>query len=969
MYCLLAYRCTAQLELSPEQIDVSATRSGNNVLTFFEDSRGFMWCGTMESLVRYDGFSIKKYNYGKNEGEIRIESIAEDLKGNIWCASSRYGLMLLPLEKNGFANIILPSFNKTIPKAAKIVFDRKGNLWGISQLNELFTINMADSSVVIWPVQKTGSLNFLGFTNNGSLWISGRRGAFCINDFNTYKLQQVLDTAVNIAVTENNSAYFYAQNSIYKAEENREKKAAAVLLAKMSSTFSGKRPEHLITVATSSLTPFLVTAILNQPFQLIDKVTGASSTYLFAGNHTLKYEVHSCYFSSAGKLYIGTNQGFFIVEPGNKLFQTHKETGVKMRCVTSVSEDTLLLGTQGQGILQYIRNSNGQWIKGKNKPVINSEKISGFTINRFYKDSSRRLWAGANGGLFYKDNNNWKFVFEGASVWGITQDDSGNFWLGTNSLGLVKFNPGTKKADVIAVRKIINAENDKDYNRIWSTHFYKGKVYLGTASGFIEFDPGTNTFTELFEGKFRDAGIWDFFISDSVWVIPTQGKGLWVYTPQNNELKQVETVQNYFYGLQWCENNSIWVISDKGVLVSPWKGEKPFNFDANDGLNTNYFSFTGITATENGDVVLCGEDGFTIADVDGALKNGGKNVPGSLFISSLKYSGISQADFLPDGSAIELEYGKGQLLLEWTASNFQQNKHQVYYKLEGVDENWNISNVENKINYTNLLPGTYIFTAYASGQHNPYHLAITIVPPFWLTTWFKGTILVVVIIILLYIIYSWVARQKLKHARLKSEIDALRAQINPHFVFNVLNSIQAHLYGKGNNEANEYLAKFANLMRRILENSREEIITLYQERNFLELYLEMEALRFRGNLKYEVILAENCNPGLLKIPSMLVQPLVENALKYGISDENPRLQVNIYFSYENNTLTCEVADNGKGFEQHEENFGNKNSLGLKLVSERLFTLSKIYGKEYSIIAGNNTSANSGAVVKLIIPQP
>lgn len=355
---------------------------------------------------------------------------------------------MLPLAGNGFGEIILPPANKLAPKAAQIIFDNKGNLWGISQNHELFTVNMADSSVFVWAVEKTGSLNFLGFTDAGTLWISGSNGAFCITDLKKRNLQQVLDSDIKKAITDGNTVYFYTQKKVYKIEENEESWSLIAPVADIAIHSTDKSSKHLIAVTTNHLTPFLIAAVFNQPLLLIDKTTGTTAQYPFAGNNTLKYEVHTCYFSSASKLYIGTNQGFFKVSFGNKAFKTYTDTDIKLRCVTSISNDTLLFGTQGWGIMRYTRNGNGQWIKDKIKPVILAKGTSGYTINRFYTDVKGQFWAATNEGLCYKNNDVWKFVYSGLSIWGVTKDTSGVFWLGSNGDGLIKFDPLSKKSEV-----------------------------------------------------------------------------------------------------------------------------------------------------------------------------------------------------------------------------------------------------------------------------------------------------------------------------------------------------------------------------------------------------------------------------------------------------------------------------------------------------------------------------------------
>lgn len=437
----------------------------------------------------------------------------------------------------------------------------------------------------------------------------------------------------------------------------------------------------------------------------------------------------------------------------------------------------------------------------------------------------------------------------------------------------------------------------------------------------------------------------------------------------------MDATNQFVYSMVQDGNGSFWMINDKGVLKYQWPQDVS-SFTFSDGLNTDLLSYTGITTLGKNQVAFCGEDGFTIANINGeGINNGAK--ANSLFISSLKYAGITISDYLDSTTSLNLDFAKGQLLIECATNYIFPRKATLHYLLEGEDKDWNIAaNGNNAINYTNLAPGTYTFKAYITGKgiknSRVFKLKIIINPPFWRTVWFNAILIAVFVGFLVFFIYDWAIKQKLKQDKLKSEIEALRAQINPHFIFNALNSIQSFIYLENKAEANEYLVKFSKLMRMILENSREEIITVQQEQQFLGLYLEMEKIRFRGKFNFTI---HNTQQGNLKykIPAMLLQPIVENALKYGVNEVDNTLTIDINFDIEGNAIVCEVMDNGRGFINGIEsnNTDERHSLGLTLVTERLQTLSKIYKADYKIIVGNRQQFNKGdkgAYVKLIIPQ-
>ncbi len=198
-------------------------------------------------------------------------------------------------------------------------------------------------------------------------------------------------------------------------------------------------------------------------------------------------------------------------------------------------------------------------------------------------------------------------------------------------------------------------------------------------------------------------------------------------------------------------------------------------------------------------------------------------------------------------------------------------------------------------------------------------------------------------------------QSKLRASQQSAELEQkqLRAQMNPHFIFNCLNSIQHFIVANDVKNANKYLSGFALLMRQTLENSKEGIITLRKEIAYLENYLVLERMRFEDKFIYEIVCAENVNIDQVEIPSMIIQPFIENAIRHGLcylEDRPGKLKISFYKSA--GFLCCEVDDNGIGREQSQRLKQASDvvyeSQGMELTRRRLALVSKSSGAEYKI---------------------
>ena len=195
------------------------------------------------------------------------------------------------------------------------------------------------------------------------------------------------------------------------------------------------------------------------------------------------------------------------------------------------------------------------------------------------------------------------------------------------------------------------------------------------------------------------------------------------------------------------------------------------------------------------------------------------------------------------------------------------------------------------------------------------------------------------------------------------EIKAVRSQMNPHFVFNALNSIQSLINGNQFKEANIYLSKFAVLLRGVLNNSEKPMVTLSDELQAVELYCQLEQLRFE--FKFEIHIDPLVDADIIEIPGMIIQPLVENAIVHGLSPKGNEGKLTIRIEKQNGNLCVCVTDNGVGLDSLKVDELSQKGFGLKLVEERINILN-LDGKEASLIVENRSDA-TGTVATLIIP--
>jgi len=302
-----------------------------------------------------------------------------------------------------------------------------------------------------------------------------------------------------------------------------------------------------------------------------------------------------------------------------------------------------------------------------------------------------------------------------------------------------------------------------------------------------------------------------------------------------------------------------------------------------------------------------------------------------------------------------------------------------------LNGDWSTPSNLREVRYDFLPPGDYEFEVKTSSVRGEWssdklQYAFTINPPFWEENSFRILSFIGLVSTVWFFLLRRIRKikkqeqEKSKARQLIAELEskALRAQMNPHFVFNCMNAIQEQILMKEIQSAYTYLSKFARLMRMVLEHSSEHALTIEEEIIMLELYLELESLRFDGAFEYSIDCDDDAS--FLLLPNLMIQPFVENAIWHGLLPKQGKKKLQIKFKIQNNNILCSVEDNGIGRagaalrQQKQKKVHRSHAIGL--VNKRLELINKNAGAKATLIVTDlltETQKAKGTLVEINLP--
>ncbi|WP_165836450.1 sensor histidine kinase [Taibaiella soli] len=337
----------------------------------------------------------------------------------------------------------------------------------------------------------------------------------------------------------------------------------------------------------------------------------------------------------------------------------------------------------------------------------------------------------------------------------------------------------------------------------------------------------------------------------------------------------------------------------------------------------------------------------------------------------------------PVSDSYTLSYLDDDISVSFSGICYSSNGHVRYwYRMlsDQTDTLWRTT-TENTIDFAGLAPGSYKFEVKTDGGL-PHTIRFFIRPPFWKTWWFYGLAALffagVVIIIAMrrvqIIKKETQKREETVRQIADMELRLLQSQLNPHFIFNVLNSIQMYINVMDRKRANEYLVKVSRLMRMFLDASRQPFTTVQHEMEMLSLYCALEKLRFENRFNYTISSNKFAEVQQAYFPSMLTQPFVENAINHGLLGKKEAGLLQIHFEAQGDRLVCTIEDNGVGRaaagQSKDAGREYRKSWGMRLSAERMEVLNKINHNSVALEITDKTDASgnaTGTLVTITVP--
>jgi len=894
-----------------------------------QDQRGNLWIGTRGAgLIRFDGYAFQVYLEEDGLSNNFIQAIHQDKNGVIWIGTeeglNRYdGVRFSVYKELGQANV------QAITSAGS------RGLW-VGTSNGLFEINgTAFRRYGTNQSRPDNNITCLYADRQSNLWVGTTKG---IGKYNQQEAK-FFSTADGLG-----------GNVIHAITEDFTGKLWVATGGGLSVFDGSGFTNHQVHHVGRTFEPFSVIAdrqgdVWTGTNGGIFKFNGTSFGYYDTSPGQGVNSIRCAYVDAEGNLWFGSQEtGLFRLDSERFThYPENDEMGKRVFAIIEAINGNLICGTSLGGTTVF---------DGKQYALLNGAQ--GFTssiVQAFYYTPDSSLWVAT------QDEGAFKFSKDGMqgystrdglpsnNISAFTIDAAGGMWIASGDSGVTVIHSGS--ADSLRIRFRFNTRNGLASDKITSIiRDRSDKIWIGTEdNGLNRITISPDTAVQPLIEHFAMANglssneVHGIRVDPANNVFVGTSAGILIY--RNGNFIRVSRadglVSNNVYSLVVDSRNNLWAGTERGVDKISF-GEEFTKITISHFGNED--GFKGVEVYRNSS---CEDRAGNIwfGTINGLVRYNPAEEPAPvaprihltgirLFFDNIANSPYvdSVSGWYPIPAALTLPYHQNNLTFTF-AGIYHRNPGGVRYKwmMEGFDKSWSPPVNSREAVFSNLPPGAYTFRVMAANEYNvwtePASFSFRIESPLW-QRWWAQAIAVIAVGSAVWLIFSMrirrlneknrVIRERLEmeNSILQLEQEAARLQMNPHFIFNCLNSIQGFISSNNPFEAKKCLAKFARLMRLILENAREEFIPLENEIQMLENYVELEKLTTDQKFDFSITMDDEIDPETLHIPPMMVQPFVENSIMHGIKKKNSPGMIKLHFGLKDDMIVCELTDNGIG---------------------------------------------------------
>lgn len=957
-----------------------------------EDWNGFVWMATNNGLLRIDGTEAKVFTHSKTDSTLAhkiVYDIEIDAERRVLWLSTAMGLSKFDpvTEKSVHYQATYENPNSLADNIVRYVFkDNQGEIWvgcfnhGLSLYREesndfqnfYYEVPEIDSLQILYPDVNESRLNSFkvidqDHRNPDVLWLSTPLGL------------------VSFEKSSHTFSWLFLQNTSKDADYLR--KSSTVFKQVENKLVVGTHGEGFIyNLDTKSIDPINLGNGEAQKFNyVVQMIRGEEGKMLFTYLNGLaeidytKNRLNDYWMDepkqgkfygirmkdSQGRIWINSSRTSAFFDPLKQITEDYywdKPEKFSPSVFKKIGKHKLVILNRGDKVCHIFDTQNRSWINVEMKSTqVDWAKV---IWNDLIRLDQRRLLLLAEDKVYTLDIISGKLkefrIDLEHSYPGFTKallDSEKRLWIATRRIGLLRQDqPGGK------IKHFLEELNSEFSSSLytWITDLLEdrtGNVWIRLARSYAIYETKNDRFRVFShhrtpEKTFRYIRNFSEDPTGDVWVASEDtGLGRTDALHVEKGIVQKLSVRDGLFSdeiKQICfdQDANLWMLTKNGLSRYHSKNPNVWNYPWDRGIPEAY----AIIALDDGTLAIARQSGgISLLDPNKLINQ--KNIPRP-YITAVKVGDKVRHEVGNRLNIDELNIKEGRDYLSVSYSAFgYANPKEFAYRLEGVDADWVYTQELISTSYSNLSPKHYIFSLksrLAGGQWSePVSLAIFLVPLWYETIWFK-IFVVLSLMLIAYSIYKWRVEDIRHQERLKSEfqqrlneveMQSLRSQMNPHFLFNSLNSIQLYIIKNDPEKAVEYLGRFSKLMRLILQNSRAQTVPLKQELEALQLYMELENLRFSNIFDFRIEVEPEVRVNDFEIPPMLLQPFVENAIWHGIQPKKEKGEIHIHIRLEGEYLVYSIEDNGIGraasSKLKKKPIKQHKSMGMKITADRL----------------------------------